>query len=190
MRWVAVWVLAAVAATAMAHTAEHGDAAAVEDAGTLVAQAEAPVVDGAVADGEYGVSLQYDGITIGLALVGDVLHVAAAATTTGWVGVGFGSDKMDGARILFSFVDADGQVFFAEQEGREHKHYDVPDTVATAHAVAEADGVTTLEAALPEAFVRASADAAGTFPMIMAYGRADSVRVKHRFFKSIELTFG
>ena len=186
----AVWVLAAVAAAAMAHTEGHGSAVAAGDAGALVAQEEAPVVDGAVAAGEYGVSLQYDGITIGLALVGDTLHVAAAATTTGWVGVGFGSNKMDGARILFSFVDADGQVFFAEQEGSGHKHNDVTDTVTTAHAVAEADGVTTLEAALPAAFVRASADESGTFPMIMAYGRRDSVRVVHRFFKSIELTFG
>ncbi len=174
----------------MAHTEDDGSAEAAEDAGALVAQEEAPVVDGAVAEGEYGLSLQYDGITIGLALVGDTLHVAAAANTTGWVGVGFGSDRMDGARILFSYVEADGQVFFAEQEGSDHKHHDVADTVATAHAVGEADGVTTLEAALPAAFVRESADEAGTFPMIMAYGRRDSVRVVHRFFKSIELTFG
>ena len=190
MRWIAVCVLAAVAAAAMAHTEEDGSAEAAEDAGALVAQDEAPVVDGAVAEGEYGLSMQYDGMTIGLALVGDTLYVAAAATTTGWVGVGFASDRMDGARILFSFVDAEGQVFFAEQEGSDHKHHDVTDTVATAHAVGEADGVTTLEAALPAAFVRDTADEAGTFPMIMAYGRRDSVRVVHRFFKSIELTFG
>lgn len=189
MRWMAVCVLAALAAAAMAHT-EDGSAEAAEDAGALVAQEAAPVVDGAVEEGEYGVSLQYDGITIGLALVGDTLHVAAAASTTGWVGVGFGSNKMDGARILFSFVDADGQVFFAEQEGSGHKHHDVTDTVATAHAVGETDGVTTLEAALPAALVRETADDGGTFPMIMAYGRRDSVRVVHRFFKSIEVTFG
>jgi hypothetical protein len=56
--------------------------------------------------------------------------------------------------------------------------------------VGEVDGTTTLEAALPAAFVRDTADEAGAFPMIMAYGRRDSVRVVHRFFKSIELTFG
>ena len=180
--------MAAVAMMAGAHTEEHG--AAADEAGAVVAQEEAPVVDGVFAEGEYGTSLQYDGITIGLALVGDALHVAAAATTTGWVGVGFGSDKMDGARILFSFVDAEGQVFFAEQEGSGHKHHDVTGTVATAHAVAEADGITTLEAALPAAFVRDTADEDGTFPMILAYGRRDSVRTVHRFFESIELTFG
>ncbi len=189
MRWIAKGLLVAVAALAGAHSDDHDEVSAA-DAGTLVAQEAAPVVDGAVAEGEYGVSLPYDGITIGLALVGETLHVAAAAATTGWVGVGFGSDRMDGARILFSFVDGDGQVFFAEQEGSGHKHHDVPDTVTTAHAVGEADGVTTLEAALPAAFVRETADDDGTFPMIMAYGRRDSVRVVHRFFKSIELTFG
>ena len=150
MRWMAVWVLAAAAV--IAHTEEHGSAEAAEDAGALVAQEEAPVVDGIVTEGEYGLSLQYDGITIGLALVGDTLHVAAVAMTSGWVGVGFGSDMMDGARILFSFVDADGQVFFAEQEGRDHTHQDVSDTLASAHAVGEVDGTTTLEAALPAAF--------------------------------------
>ena len=186
----AVWVLAAVAAATMAQTEENGGAAAAEDAGAVVVQEAAPAVDGIVAEGEYGLNLQYDGITIGLALVGDTLHVAAAAATSGWVGVGFGSDRMDGARILFSFVDADGQVFFAEQEGRDHTHRDVTDTMVSAHAVAEVDGTTTLEAALPAAFVRDSADEKGVFPMIMAYGRRDSVRVVHRFFKSIELTFG
>ena len=190
MRWIAVVLMAAVAAVAAAHTEEHGDAAEAEDAGALVAQEAAPVVDGAVAEGEYGVSLQYDGMTIGLALVGDTLHAAAVAATTGWVAVGFGSDVMDGARILFSYVEVDGTVFFAEQEGKGHRHHDVTDTVATAHAVSEADGATTLEVALPAAFVRDSADETGIFPMIMAYGNRDSVRPVHRFFKSIELTLG
>ena len=191
MSWMALCLLAAVAAVAGAHTEEHSEGSAAEDAGVLQAQqGVSPVVDGIVAEGEYGLNLQYDGITIGLALVGDTLHVAAAAATSGWVGVGFGSDRMDGARILFSFVDADGQVFFAEQEGRDHTHQDVSDTMVSAHAVAEVDGTTTLEAALPAAFVRDSADEEGVFPMIMAYGRRDSVRVVHRFFKSIELTFG
>lgn len=185
----AAWLLAAVAASASAYADDRGNVSA-EDAGALVAQEEAPVVDGTVEEGEYGVGLQYDGIAIGLALVGDTLHVAAAAATTGWVGVGFGSDRMDGARILFGFVDIEGQVFFAEQEGSGHKHHDVTDTVTSAHAVGEADGTTTLEAALPAAFVRDTADESGTFPMIMAYGRRDSVRVVHRFFKSIELIFG
>ena len=189
MRWMAGLVLAVVATAAVAQTEPQGGGAA-GDAGVVVVQEEAPVVDGTVAEGEYALSLQYDGITIGLALVGDTLHVAAVAMTSGWVGVGFGSDMMDGARILFSFVDADGQVFFAEQEGRDHTHQDVSDTVASAHAVGEVDGTTTLEAALPADFVRESADEAGVFPMIMAYGRRDSVRVVHRFFKSIELTFG
>ncbi|MDE0223415.1 MAG: hypothetical protein OXJ90_29405 [Spirochaetaceae bacterium] len=189
MRWMAVLLLAGLAWAAGAHDDDHGGAAA-EDAGVMVAQEAAPVVDGAVAEDEYGVSLQYDGMTIGLALVGDTLYVAAVATTTGWVAVGFGSDVMDGARILFSYVEADGTVFFAEQEGKGHKHHDVADTVATAHAVSEADGATTLEVALPASFIRDSAGETGIFPMIMAYGNRDSVRPVHRFFKSIELTLG
>ncbi len=189
MRWIAVSLLAGLAWAAGAHDDDHGGAAS-EDAGVLVAQEAAPVVDGAVTEGEYGVSLQYDGIVISLALVGDTLHAAAVAATTGWVAVGFGSDVMDGARILFSYVEADGTVFFAEQEGKGHRHHDVADTVATAHAVSEADGATTLEVALPAAFVRDSAGETGMFPMIMAYGNRDSVRPVHRFFKSIELTLG
>ena len=123
MRWMAVSLLAALAWAAGAHDDDNGGAAA-EDAGVPVAQEAGPVVDGAVAEGEYGVSLQYDGIVISLALVGDTLHAAAVAATTGWVAVGFGSDVMDGARILFSYVEADGTVFFAEQEGKGHRHHD------------------------------------------------------------------
>ena len=191
MRWIALWVLATITVAASAQTGEHSSRGeAGKGVGVVMTQEEAPVVDGSVAEGEYGLSLSYDGITIGLALVGDTLHVAASAATTGWVGVGFGSDKMDGARIFFSFVDAEGNVFFAEQEGTGHKHRDVVGTVATAYAVDEVEGTTTLEATVPAAFVRGTSYEDGVFPMIVAYGRRDSVRVMHRFFKSIELIFG
>ena len=179
MRWITVTLLAIAAAVAGAQSPS-----------AVVAQEMAPAVDGVVATDEYGLNLQYDNITVSLALVGDTLHVGAVAITSGWVGVGFGSDMMDGARILFSFVEADGQVFFAEQAGTAHKHEDVSDSLVTAHAVREQGGTTTLEAALPAAFVRDTVNARGAFPMIFAYGRRDSVRVVHRFFKSIELTFG
>lgn len=186
VRWKVAWLLAAAAAVANGH-APDGDG---RSEGVVTAQEAAPVVDGIVSEGEYGLALRYDGVVIGMAIAGDTLYVAAAASTAGWVGVGFGSDVMDGARILFSFVDGDGTVFFAEQEGSGHRHRDVNDAVATAHAVREHDGTTTLEAALPAAFVRATAGDGGVFPMILAYGRRDSVRTVHRFFKSIELTLG
>lgn len=188
MRWKVAWLLAAVAAVAAGQAPDRGG----RSAGVVTAQEAAPVVDGIFSEGEYRLDLRYDGIAIGVALAGDTLYVAAAASTAGWVGVGFGSDVMDGARILFSFVDRDGAVFFAEQEGSGHRHRDVSDAVpvASAHAVRERDGTTTLEAALPAAFVRETAGDDGAFPMILAYGRRDSVRTVHRFFKSIELTFG
>lgn len=178
MSWITM-VLLATSAVALAQTPN-----------SVVVQKDAPSVDGIVAVDEYRLNLSYDNITISLALVGSTLHVGAVAVTSGWVGVGFGSDIMDGARILFSFVEEDGNVFFAEQAGRDHNHQDVSDTLVSAHAVREQGGITTLEAALPAAFVRGTANASGTFPMIFAYGRRDSVRTVHRFFKSIKLRFG
>ena len=190
MRWMAIWTLTVVAVTAGAQMDTQSLGAADKVEASMVAQEEAPLIDGSVRGGEYGVNLHYDGIVIGLALVRDTVYVSAAAETTGWVAVGFGSDKMDGARILFSFVDGKGRARFTEQEGSGHKHRDVSNTVATAHAVAESDGITTLEAALPVAFIRGTVDESGLFPMIMAYGMRDSMRVIHRFFNSIELVFG
>ena len=157
--------------------------------GAVVRQEGTPLIDGTVSIGEYGLNLQYDNIAVHLAIVADTLYVGADARTTGWVAVGFGSSLMDGAHILFSFVKRDGQVFFAEQVGHEHSHDDVSETLVIAHAVTEKGGVTTLEAALPAAFVLDSVNDRGTFPMIFAYSRRDSVRTVHRFYKSIELSF-
>ena len=167
-----------------------GTVAFAQSSGTVIPQEEVPSIDGKVATSEYGLNLPYDSISVHLALVDDTLYVAAKATTIGWVAVGFGSKIMDGARILFSFVDGDGQVFFSEQVGRDHTHNDASDSVVITHAVSEHDGTTTLEAALPVSFVRNTVNARNTFPMIFAHGRRDSVRTVHRFFKSIELAFG
>lgn len=167
-----------------------GTVAFAQSSGTVIAQEALPSIDGRVATNEYGLNLHYDNITINLALVNDTLYVAATATTLGWVAVGFGSKIMDGARILFSFVDGDGKVYFAEQIGRDHTHDDASDSVTITHAVREDKATTTLEAALPLSFVLKTVNYGNTFPMIFAYGRRDSVRTVHRFFKSIELSFG
>ena len=157
--------------------------------GVVAPQESAPLIDGTVSNGEYGLSLQYDNIAVHLTIVADILYVGVDARTSGWVAVGFGSPLMDGAHILFGFVKRNGEVFFAEQIGHEHRHDDVSETLVITHAVTEQDGVTTLEASLPAAFVRGSVNDRGTFPMIFAYSRRDSVRTVHRFYKSIELNF-
>lgn len=116
--------------------------------------ASAQTVDGKVAAGEYAHSktvLSGAG-TLNWTLDADGgLTVAVSAKTKGWVGVGFGSDKMDGAYIYFGFVDETGKAVFTEQAGKGHRHSDSGKVTADKNAVTSVDGTTTIEFHVPAA---------------------------------------
>jgi hypothetical protein len=116
--------------------------------------ASAQTVDGKVDAGEYAHSKSVlDGAgTLSWTLDADGgLSVAVSAKTKGWVGVGFGSDKMDGSYIYFGFIDENGKAVFTEQEGKGHRHADSGKVTADKSAVTSVDGTTTIEFHVPAA---------------------------------------
>lgn len=110
-----------------------------------------PSVDGRVDEGEYARSISVlDGsATIYFEADGHGgLYAAVVAETEGWVGLGLGSQVMDGASIFMGFVK-DGKPYFSEQLGSGHGHGERPSPAADASAVSRAGGATTLEFHVP-----------------------------------------
>ena len=107
----------------------------------------APTVDGKVSSGEYANSQSLiDGkLTLNWAPDGSGgLFVAVATTGSGWAGVGFGSQRMNGAYIYMGYVDA-GKAVFTEQAGKGHSHRDSGKKTADQSAVVTKGGSTVVE---------------------------------------------
>ena len=166
----------------------------VVPAGWLLAQSAslgkttaAPKIDGALSAKEYSCTLQQSSIQVGLSWVEDTLYVAVAGQTTGWVAVGLGSPRMDGAVLYLGFV-ADGKGQMKVQQGTGHRHADTNSDAPTQFALKEANGQTTLELALKaDGFIAASQN---KLDVILAYGNADSFTSMHRarFTTTVDIT--
>ncbi len=109
-----------------------------------------PAIDGVVAKSEYATSVQVGKMLVSVARTADVLYAAITADTTGWVGLGFGSDKMDGALIVMGFVSGK-QVQVKLQQGQGRVHVDVASKALLKYAGTEVGGKTTLEFSLSTA---------------------------------------
>ena len=135
-----------------------------------------PTVDGSVASGEYGAPLVVGTTSIAVVRTVDVLSIAVSAQTQGWVAVGIGSGRMDGATIFIGFVK-DGKLELKTQLGRGHAHGDTTSDVLVASAGKEENGRTTIELALkPSVFI---AKGQKELTVIVAYGSADSFTSIH-----------
>jgi len=127
----------------------------------------APKVDGVIQSGEYVHQVDaVDGTaTVYWAPDGKGgLYLAVSAPTTGWVGLGLGSQVMDGASIYMGYVD-NGKPVFSEQKGRGHSHAPVAQKKADQSAVASKDGGTVIEFHLPASAVPSG----NSIPFITAY---------------------
>ena len=148
----------------------------------LGVSASAPVVDGIVRQGEYAYTRDFGALAVSVSRTADSLFLAVVGKSTGWVGVGTGAQKMDGATIFLGFVDKDGAVQFKPQVGQGHTHSDTTQEVArsiSAYAMKEAAGVTTLELALKsESYIVKGQDA---LELIAAVGPDDSFSPRHIF---------
>lgn len=152
--------------------------------GAVTAQA-IPVLDGVFMDGEYAIVREASGMRLGFRLSADGSTILAAMTTrtAGWVALGFGSPKMDGARMVLAFVK-DGTAQFTEDLGKGWSHAPTS-PFALARAATERDGWTTLEVALPAAaFLKGRA-----LELIAAWGRNDDFRSKHSGRTSLSVSF-
>ena len=162
-------------------------AAAQDRTLTVATTTTKPTIDGVIAKGEYGTPMVVANTTIAVARSADVLSVAVSAQTQGWVAVGLGSNRMDGATIFIGYV-AGGKLQLKIQQGRGHSHSDLTSDAIIASAGKEVDGWTTIELALkPAAFI---VKGQKELPFIVAYGTADSFFALHagRWTGTVKLT--
>ena len=151
---------------------------------TLAPSPKAPAADGMVSPGEYSYTSAQKDMTLHLSLSADgrTLYAALEAPTTGWVAVGLGSTRMDGAFMVLGY-DAGGTPAVREDTGRGHRHTPNPDRILTAQAVRETPGKTVLEFALPAA----PHAAASGLKLILAYGRRDDFTSIHARYAQVEV---
>ena len=148
------------------------------------AGAAAPKADGLMAAGEYATAFERNGIKAGISLSpdGSTLYAAIEAPTTGWVALGLGSLKMNGAYMVLAY-DASGTPFVSEETGVGFSHRPNADKRLLASAVKEAGTATTLEIALP---AKGLADGA-SLKLLLAYGTRDDRTSKHTRYAAVEL---
>lgn len=144
-----------------------------------------PVLDGTLGQGEYATSQTKNGITVAGTLSADKssIYVAVSSQTAGWVALGLGSLKMNGAFMVMAFDDAGKPSVFYEL-GAGHSH--APATASDIKtAVKETAGTTILEVAVPAAaYVKD-----GSLQLIAAFGTKDNIRTMHAGRMATTLTF-
>lgn len=137
----------------------------------------APLQDGVINTGEYAFTEVKNGITIASSLSSDgkTIYMAVSAATKGWIALGAGSAKMNGAYMILAYQDDKGVRFISEETGVGYTHKPNAKNVAKAY-VNEANGVTTLEAQFPaEGMVKD-----GKLDSIAAFGARDDRTSMHR----------
>ncbi len=138
----------------------------------------APTVDGKISQGEYSnIKKVLDGKgELSWDKNPDGLTVAIKVKTEGWVGVGFGADRMSGAYIFMGYVDGDGKAVFSEQKGKGHRHSPVDKPVADQSAVTWTKGDAVLEFHIPTAKIPF---ALGNVPFIAAFSDTADLKTFH-----------
>jgi hypothetical protein len=143
-------------------------------------------VDGVSAASEYTATAEIGKTKLSLARDKDNLYVSITGETTGWISVGFGSLKMDGALLFIGFVGADGKAQGKLQKGVRNTHADVASEALVQFAMKEAGGMTTLELVLKASGMIAKD--AKDLPVIWAVGTSDSFSALHKARGSLTVT--
>lgn len=155
---------------------------------SLAITANKTVVDGVVNPGEYSFSQDFGDLSLYVNRTADALYLGAVGNTTGWVSVGLGSLKMDGATMFFGFVGSNGKVQFKPLVGSDHSHKDAGSDVSgtiISSAMKESGGKTTLEIALrPAAYIKAGQS---SLQIIYAEGTEKSFIPHHMFRGALNL---
>jgi hypothetical protein len=149
--------------------------------------APAPKVDGTVVSGEYAKSYDFPPFTFHISRVKDRLFMAVSVKTSGWVAIGLGSNRMNGADFFMGNIE-NNKAGFTEQQGRGHSHGPVPagQGAMIAFAVKEAAGVTTMEVECKaEGLIPAGAK---EIPVLLSYSGSDSFFSYHANRQSVKVT--
>jgi len=144
----------------------------------MLALTKAPAkVDGVIADKEYSLVTEAAGMKLGLTWNAETLFMGLSAPTTGWVAVGLGSAKMDGAIMYIGYVKGN-ETDLKVQRGSGHRHADVETNAPAQYVMKEADGQTVLELALKPTGLIAKGQK--TLDLVIAMGGADSFASFHK----------
>lgn len=143
-----------------------------------------PVTDGTVMAGEYKIEHVDGPVRLLASFDASHIYLAIVGKTEGWVAVGVGSSRMDGAHIFIGYV-ANGKEAFSVQRGVRHSHRQSAEDGVLAHALAEAGGSTTMELVLERSAYLGASDQ--SLDVIYAIGNADSFVRYHAFRGATQL---
>lgn len=145
-----------------------------------------PILDGILKEQEYSNVQIIRGMKLGYTLSRDeqTLHFTIEAPTKGWVSIGLGSNRMQGAHMIIGFDGANGQVI-SEETGRGHTHSASRDKIAKQHIVKESGNTTTLEFSVPSSLYSKDRE----LRIILAYGSADNLTSKHVAYGNFTISF-
>ena len=149
----------------------------------IPAGSAAPVSDGILKPSEYIQIDTYQDMRLGRSVStdGKTLYFAVEAPTSGWVALGLGANRMDGAFMILSYDDGKNAVV-SEQTGRGHSHQSNASNKLLTRIVKETSGKTVLEFSLP------SSDYTGitSLKMLLAYGSQDNFTSMHQRFVPLQ----
>lgn len=159
-------------------------AAAISGGNGLKKTSNKTVVDGVIQSGEYSIHHEFDKMDLFLNWTQSKVYVAVVAETEGWIGVGFGSLKMNNAHILIGFVD-NGKAVLKEQKGKGRSHRDTKTLYVQSFEMKETFGNTTLELEFKEEDVITPGQK--SLGMIIAFGAGDSFTMYHSSRKGFSI---
>jgi hypothetical protein len=152
---------------------------------SLAVTTNATVIDGVVHPEEYSFTKASGPLTLFANRTADTLTLALTGKTSGWVALGLGSLKMNGATIFMGFVGNDGKVQFKPQLGSGHSHADGTAAVISYAIKAEGD-TTTMEISLDaKEYAKAGQS---SLDLIFAMGKDKSFASYHSYRNALSLT--
>ena len=159
----------------------HAQAVSVQSLGP---SSNVPVIDGLIQANEYAQKTLVSGMTFAISLStdGKTLFCAIEAPTTGWVAVGLGSLRMNGAYMVLAYDSKDTQVV-SEETGRGHSHSANAVKKLIKSKVHDNGSTTVLEFALPAEEYLAN----NSLKILLAYGKKDDLKSLHAKHDKLEL---
>jgi hypothetical protein len=155
-----------------------GAAGAQEAPPVLVLSTGRTDADGVISPDEYTLTVTLPRAVVSLKWSEQTLCVGVTAPTAGWVALGLGSRKMDGALIVMGYRKGD-LAQLKIQKGAGHGHGDTPSDAMLSYAVGEKGVSTTVEVVLKAGSVVAAGQTG--LDMIIAFGATDSFAGFHRW---------
>lgn len=159
-----------------------GCTAGAQASATLGITAAPVKVDGVFGDKEYGLVTVAAGMKLGLTRTADTLYVALSAPTAGWVAVGIGSARMDGAVMYIGYVTGDATELKV-QKGAGDRHADTDADSPREYAMKETAGQTVLEFAVKSSAVIAKGQK--TLDLLVAMGATTTFVSMHKARASV-----